>query len=117
MAPDDDQLDRIFMALSDRTRRAMLERLRGGPLSAGELAEGVSLSQPTISKHLKVLEAAGLIRREREGTRIYGVLAIDPLVRAAVYVSQFEQIVDARLDRLAAIVEHPSEHPDQGESS
>lgn len=115
MAPDDDRLDRIFHALSDRTRRSMLERLRSGPLSAGALAEGSSLSQPTVSKHLKVLEAAGLIRREREGTRIYGVLAVDPLVRAAGYVSQFEQVVDARLERLAAIVEHPPE--DQGDPS
>ena len=107
MAPDDDQLDRIFSALSDRTRRAMLERLRSGPRSAGDLAEGFTLSQPSVSKHLKVLEGAGLIRREREGTRIYSVLAIDPLVRAAIFVSQFEQVVDARLDRLAALVESP----------
>ena len=54
-----------------------------------------------------MLEGAGLIRREREGTRIYSVLAIDPLVRAAIFVSQFEQVVDARLDRLAALVESP----------
>lgn len=110
MTLDDDRLDRIFGALSDRTRRAMLERLRSGPRSAGELAEGFPLSGPTVSKHLKVLEGAGLIRREREGTRLYSVLAIDPLVRAAVFVSQFEEVVDARLDRLAALVESPRTH-------
>lgn len=113
MEPDEDQLDRIFMALSDRTRRAMLRRLRDGPLTAGDLSAGVSLSQPTVSKHLKVLEAAGLISRQRDGTRIYGVLAIDSLVRAAIYVSQFEEHVDVRLDRLASIVERP--HEEQGE--
>ncbi|MDT8915030.1 metalloregulator ArsR/SmtB family transcription factor [Amycolatopsis sp. PS_44_ISF1] len=118
MEPDEDRLDRIFMALSDRTRRAVLRRLRDGPLTAGDLAAGVSLSQPTVSKHLKVLEAAGLISRHRDGTRLYGVLAIDSLVRAAVYVSQFEEQVDARLDRLAAIVERPREelHEEPGEA-
>lgn len=106
---DDDHLDQVFHALSDRTRRAMLEQLRAGPRSAGELAQGFSLSQPTVSKHLKVLETAGLISRERDGTRIYSALALEPLVRAAMYVSQFEQVVDARLDRLSAVVEpHPS---------
>lgn len=110
MTTDDDALDRIFSALSDRTRRGILERLRRGPLTAGALAEGSGLSQPTVSKHLKVLTEAGLIRRERDGTRIYSALALDPLVRAALYVSQFEQVVDANLDRLAAIVENP---PDQ----
>ncbi|WP_167131596.1 ArsR/SmtB family transcription factor [Paramicrobacterium chengjingii] len=109
MKSDEDQLDRIFMALSDRTRRAMLKRLRKGPLTAGDLAAGVSLRQPTVSKHLKVLEEAGLISRQRDGTRIYGVLAIDSLVRAAVYVSQFEEQMDAGLDRLAAIVEKPKQ--------
>ena len=109
MEPDEDQLDRIFMALSDRTRRRILKRLRNGPCTGGELAAGVSLRQPTVSKHLKVLEAAGLISRQRDGTRIYGILAVDPLVKAAVYVSQFEEQMDARLDRLAAIVERPNE--------
>lgn len=109
MELDEDRLDRIFMALSDRTRRAMLERLRNGPLTAGELAAGVSLRQPTVSKHLKVLEEAGLISRQRDGTRIYGILAIDSLVKAATYVSRFEEQMEARLDRLAAIVEEPRE--------
>ncbi|WP_312919257.1 metalloregulator ArsR/SmtB family transcription factor [Kocuria sp.] len=109
MASTDDELDRVFMALSDRTRRAMLKKLRSGPLTAGDLAAGVSLSQPTISKHLKVLEEAGLISRHRDGTRIYGALAIDSLVRAAIYVSQFEEQMDATLDRLAAVAEHPHE--------
>lgn len=94
------------MALSDRTRRAMLTRLRQGPMSAGDLAQGSGLSQPTTSKHLKVLESAGLIQRERDGTRIYSALNLDPLVRASIFVSQFEQVLEGRLDRLAAVVEH-----------
>lgn len=113
MAPDDDQLDRIFMALSDRTRRAILDRLREGPLSAGALAEGSLLTQPTVSKHLKVLESAGLIERKRDGNRVFSTLNPDPLVRAAVYVSRFEQVVDARLERLAAIVEERSDQEEQ----
>lgn len=107
--PTDDQLDRIFMALSDRTRRAMLKKLRTGAMTAGDLAAGVFLSQPTISKHLKVLEEAGLISRHRDGTRIYSTLAVDSLVRAAVYVSQFEEQMDATLNRLAIVAEHSHE--------
>lgn len=111
MTPDDDQLDKIFMALSDRTRREMLQRLQSGPHSVSELAEGIALSQPTISKHLKVLESAGLIERTRDGNRIYSILNIDPLVRASIFVSQFEKVVDARLDRLAQVVEpHVEKH-------
>lgn len=56
-------------ALADPTRRAIFERLRGGPLAVGELAEGLPVSRPAVSQHLKVLEGAGLVTVSREGTR------------------------------------------------
>jgi DNA-binding transcriptional ArsR family regulator len=63
-------------ALGDPTRRAILERLRGGSKAVGELAEGLPVSRPAVSQHLKVLEEAGLVRHERQGTR--HIYAIDP---------------------------------------
>ncbi len=66
--PDaDDTLDRTFGALSDRTRRAILRRLAAGEATVGELAAPFAMSMPAITKHLNVLEAAGLIRRQRDG--------------------------------------------------
>jgi DNA-binding transcriptional ArsR family regulator len=59
-----------FEALADPTRRAILKRLRGGSLSAGEIAEAFRLTKPTLSHHFRVLEATGLVRSERHGTRI-----------------------------------------------
>lgn len=93
-------LDRVFLALADPTRRMILLTLRERPASVGELVARSTLSQPAISKHLKVLEEAGLVSRRREGQRIYSVLDFAPLVRAAVFVSQFEITVEAQLDRL-----------------
>src|SRR5215510_2124235 len=61
------QLDRTFAALADPTRRAILERLTRGDITVGELARPFRVSRPAISKHLRVLERAGLVRREREG--------------------------------------------------
>lgn len=63
----DPQLDRSFHALSDPTRRALLRRLALGAFNIGELAEPFAMSFPAVSKHLRVLEGAGLVRRERKG--------------------------------------------------
>lgn len=99
---DDESLDRIFAALSDRTRRRILLRLRSGPATVTELTALAGLSQPAVSKHLKVLGEAGLVRAERDAQRINRMIELAPLIRAAVFVSQFEVQVDARLDRLEA---------------
>ena len=96
------QLDRTFAALADPTRRAILARLAGGEASVAELAEPFAMSQPAVSKHLKVLGEAGLVRAERDAQRIHRMIELAPLIRAAVFVSQFEVQVDARLDRLEA---------------
>jgi DNA-binding transcriptional ArsR family regulator len=66
MAPDDDRLDSVFAALADPTRRAILARLAAGEASVTELAKPFAMSLPAVSKHLKVLERAGLIARGRD---------------------------------------------------
>jgi len=67
---------KVLAALADPTRRAVFERLRKGPRSVGELAEGLPVSRPAVSQHLKALQQAGLVRREARGTaRIYRIHA------------------------------------------
>lgn len=111
-------LDRIFLALADSTRRQILLTLRDRPAPVGELVARSTLSQPAVSKHLKVLESAGLVRREREGRHIYSVIEFAPLIRAAVFVSQFEENVERDLDRLDRLLTtepdtEPTEHPEE----
>src|SRR5215469_6122699 len=85
----DDPLSRAFAALADPTRRAILERLMAGEAGVVELAQGSSLTQPAITKHLKVLERAGLIGRSRDGQRrparlqLSGLLPVDDWLRNA----------------------------------
>jgi DNA-binding transcriptional ArsR family regulator len=72
-----------FEALADPTRRAILKRLRGGSLTAGEIAETFHLTKPTLSHHFRVLEIAGLVRSERHGTRIVYTLQANVLEELA----------------------------------
>lgn len=104
MAADEPDLDRIFLALADATRRQILLTLHERPAPVGELVARSHLSQPAVSKHLKVLESAGLVRRRRDGRHIYSVIEFTPLIRAAVFVSQFEENVERDLDRLDDLV-------------
>lgn len=78
-----------FAALSDSTRRAVFERLRSGPQAVGELAQGMPVSRPAVSQHLKVLKAAGLVTDRAEGTR--RVYQIDPhgLGQLRAWLDQF----------------------------
>jgi len=76
-------------ALGDPTRRAIFERLRRGPMPVGALAEGLPVSRPAVSQHLRVLKEAGLVTERREGTRrIYG-LAADGLAEVRAYFEEF----------------------------
>lgn len=75
-----------FVALADDTRRAILALLRGGSLSAGEIAERFRLSKPTLSHHFKVLRAAGLVRAERRGTSIVYTLQANALEELAAEI-------------------------------
>lgn len=95
-----DQLSTIFGALADPTRRAILQRLADGDASVGELAEPFDMSQPAISKHLKVLESAGLISRSRVATARYSHLEAEPLKEAVEYMERYKRFWGAAFDRL-----------------
>jgi DNA-binding transcriptional ArsR family regulator len=98
-------LDAVFHALSNRTRRALLESLAAGPARVGELAEPHRMSLNAISKHLFVLERAGLIRRTREGHVQSCVFDPAPLESANVWLDRYRGFWDQKLDRFAAFVE------------
>lgn len=100
-----DALSLTFSALADPTRRAILDRLRRGVATVGELAEPFNVSLPAISRHLKVLERAGLIRREKEAQWRRCHLAADPLQDAAQWVDQYRLFWEDRFDRLANMLE------------
>jgi DNA-binding transcriptional ArsR family regulator len=99
-----DRLSAVFGALADPTRRAMLERLRGRELTVTELAEPFRMSQPTISKHLKVLERAGLVVQGRDAQFRPRALRAAPLADANQYLERFRAQWDDRLDRMESYV-------------
>jgi DNA-binding transcriptional ArsR family regulator len=98
--PQDD-LSTIFAALADPTRRAILARLARGEASVTELAEPFEMSLPAISKHLKVLERAGLIERSREAQWRPCRLQAAPLKKASTWIEQYRQHWEERFDRLS----------------
>ena len=95
-----DQLSVIFGALADPTRRAILARLADGDATVTELAEPFSISLPAISRHLKVLERAGLISRSRSGQWLSSTLEAAPLKEATDWMERYRVFWDASFDRL-----------------
>ncbi|MEA2554961.1 MAG: hypothetical protein QOI60_292 [Actinomycetota bacterium] len=93
-------LDRTFGALADPTRRAILTRLASGEATVGELAAPFSMTQPAVSKHLKVLERAGLISRGRDAQWRPCKLEPAPLKEVADWVEEYRALWEERLDRL-----------------
>jgi len=102
-------LDRTFAALADPTRRAILSRLGLGEANVSELAEPFSISLPAISKHLRVLEEAGLLVRRKEGRTHHCHLRPDPLGDAVEWIEEARRFWDDRLDALAQFLEQPDE--------
>lgn len=96
------QLDRTFSALADPTRRAILARLTQGEATVNELAAPFEMSLPAVSKHLKVLERAGLISRGREAQWRPCKLEAEPLRDAASWIAEYRRFWEERLDRLDA---------------
>ena len=94
------RLDRTFQALADPTRRAILARLAAGEASVGELAAPFRMSQPAISKHLKVLERAGLVSRGRERQRRPARLEAEPLKQVAEWAAEYRRFWEESYDRL-----------------
>ena len=97
----DDTLSLTFAALADPSRRAMLERLAQGPATVNELAEPFTISLPALSKHLKVLEHAGLIERGREAQYRPAQLKAEPLKDAVDWLENYRQNWEENFDRLA----------------
>ena len=95
-----DQLDAVFGALADPTRRAILTRLTHGEATVAELAAPFSVSQPAISRHLKVLELAGLISRTRRATARLSHLRAEPLRDATVWLAGYRAFWEESYERL-----------------
>jgi DNA-binding transcriptional ArsR family regulator len=103
MTPDS-SLDATFAALADPTRRAILARLATGEASVTELALPFRMSQPAISKHLKVLETAGLITRGRDGQRRPRRIEAKPLAEASAWIEVYRKIWERNYGRLDALL-------------
>jgi DNA-binding transcriptional ArsR family regulator len=100
MAPDTDRLDSVFAALADPTRRAILARLAAGEASVTELARPFAMSLPAVSKHLKVLERAGLIARGRDAQWRPCRLDVGPLREVADWMEPYRRIWEESFSRL-----------------
>jgi DNA-binding transcriptional ArsR family regulator len=98
-------LDATFFALADPTRRAILARLASGEASVAELAEPFDMTQPAVSKHLRVLERAGLITRGREAQRRPSRLEAKPLGEAVQWLENYRRFWEGRFQRLDALLE------------
>lgn len=98
----DDPLSTTFAALADPTRRAILARLAQGDATVGELAEPFRLTLPAISKHLSVLERAGLVVKSRDGQRRNCRITATPLRNASAYLDEYRRHWEANLDQLDA---------------
>jgi len=97
----DQHLDRTFAALADPTRRAILARLAEGDVSVTELAQPFDMSLPAISKHLRVLERAGLLVQEKDGRIRRCHLVAEPLKRAAVWIARYREFWAEQFEALA----------------
>ena len=114
--PTTDTLDRTFAALADPTRRAILARLASGQASVTELAAPFTMSLPAVSKHLKVLERAGLVARGRRAQWRPAQLQAEPLHEVADWLADYRRFWEERLDRFDEYLrELQASEPDQGE--
>ena len=98
-------LDAVFAALADPTRRAILSRLAAGEASVNELAAPFQMSQPAVSKHLKVLERAGLIERDVDKQRRPARLKAEPMAAAVRWLEEFKQFWSSSFEQLDDLLE------------
>jgi DNA-binding transcriptional ArsR family regulator len=103
-----DHLSAVFSALADPTRRAILARLSEGDASVGELAEPFDLALPTVSRHIDVLEEAGLIQRHRKAQWRRCEFKREPLLAANEWINRYVAFWEGRIDALAKLVEEPT---------
>jgi len=104
MTPSE-QLDATFIALADPTRRAILARLATGQASVAELAKPFDISQPAISKHLKILERAGLVTQGRDAQRRPRRIEVAPLAEANAWLERYRDLWEASFQRLDSLLE------------
>jgi DNA-binding transcriptional ArsR family regulator len=102
----EDRLSTTFAALADPTRRAILERLAHGDATVGELAEPFAMTLPAISKHVSVLERAGLVTKDRDGQRRHCRITATPLRSATSWLEEYRRHWEANLDSLDAYLTH-----------
>jgi DNA-binding transcriptional ArsR family regulator len=98
-------LDAVFAALADPTRRTILSRLAAGEASVNEIAAPFQMSQPAVSKHLKVLERAGLIERDVDKQRRPARLKAEPMAAAVRWLEEFKQFWSSSFDQLDDLLE------------
>ena len=113
MTAVEDRLSPVFRALADPTRRAILGRLAGGDATVAELAAPFTVSQPAISRHLRVLEDAGLISRTRRATARLSHLEAEPLRDATRWLARYREYWQESHDRLDALLAALQEGPPQ----
>ena len=109
--PTTDQLSSVFGALADPTRRAILSRLAGGDLAVRDLAAPFPVSQPAISRHLKVLEQAGLISRSRQATVRLSHLEAEPLRTATQWLADYREYWTESFERLDELLASLQDNP------
>ena len=100
-------LDGVFSALADPTRRRIVERLARGPLTVGEIASGFAISQPAISRHVRVLEESGLLDRHVSGRVHHCTLSPKVMHAASAWIDKQRAFWNATLDRLGDLLEEP----------
>jgi DNA-binding transcriptional ArsR family regulator len=110
-------LDRVFQALTDPTRREILRSLASGERTVSELAQPYRMSLAAVSKHVKTLERAGLVRRTVQGRTHFCRLDPKPLVAAAEWIDHYRRFWTERLDALEELRRHPDkDHPEKRRS-
>ncbi len=102
-------LDSTFAALADPTRRGILEHLTNGPASISDLAARFEMSLPGITKHIRLLEEAGLVLTEKKGRVRYCTLGANPLDHEAAWIRGHRKSIEDRMDRLAAFLDETKE--------
>ncbi len=112
-----DQLSGVFGALADPTRRAILASLIDGDRTVGELAAPFAISQPAISKHLRVLEQAGLITRSRRATARLSHLRAEPLREATSWLAGYREYWDVSFERLDELLDSLQARTDEREQA
>jgi DNA-binding transcriptional ArsR family regulator len=104
-------MDPVFRAIADPTRRQMLQRLAKGCRPASELGAGLSMSQPAVSQHLKVLREAGLVSATKQGRQQVYALQPEGLKAVFAWVTSFEEFWEERLDALDALLDELPDEP------